>query len=808
MRDQGHATRGGVLINNMAEVDEAATGALQQAIGVLRNILSSPETVTSLASSLERPRTGSSTRNTTCRTVESEMMSLFRPGSSNSQVASAGQAANVTQDQSGGLRQSLRYQTQKHFGNWRSRPRKRPKTHFHDTFNKDVILLPTPSNSVVVKHREKQQLHEQGHILNGFEFQKSWDHKTVIEQIRDAFGEKLSADVSIEFLMACGHKLISPKLRAGQELDASLIHKIYKSKALYIRPSKAILDDITDSEDSNYEENAGSERQLRSSSLTQHRPSDSFTSPMAAASGSPPNCTLEVQPFALSHVSGALFSQTPALTNQRSIPPNHSSNSASSLSNQLPVCSLEICPSTSQPSTSSFRETVSVNQPLVDLTGPNFSSSPNQSSSSALPFTPTPHQPGNYDNYLSVMSALSDMSSDDEELNQAILASLQSERKTTCCPVPAKDILQDLATQINHQKKCKFNINRSTVLDGAIRGFKRGTYDPCHTISVRFSDDMGVAEEAVDLGGPRREFLRLLMEALLLSPMFEGDEDKMNLAFDSNAMREDRYFIAGRAIAVSLVHGGPPAGFLSPTLFSSLVDGPELAKPILEDIADTDLREKIKRVTECKLFEELIASTEPLEEYLSTAGCLRPLRRLEDKNQLVDDILMFQVIHRVRGPFERFRDGLRTLGVLDKIQTDPESFRTLLCWSPTTLTADLVDSLFTIRLSPVGSNRRRTEEVVVPFWRDYLADAEDQGAQKLETVLAFATGANTVPPIGFSPQPSIEFLHQERDAESNSKLPVANTCINCLKLPLHTTYKDFQENMDFALGNTHGFGIA
>ena len=64
----------------------------------------------------------------------------------------------------------------------------------------------------------------------------------------------------------------------------------------------------------------------------------------------------------------------------------------------------------------------------------------------------------------------------------------------------------------------------------------------------------------------------------------------------SVAMREDRYFIAGRAIAVSLVHGGPPAGFLSPTLFSCLVDGPELAKPVLKDVEDNDLREKNKRV--------------------------------------------------------------------------------------------------------------------------------------------------------------------------------------------------------------------
>uniref|UniRef100_A0A3Q2ZKE7 HECT-type E3 ubiquitin transferase n=1 Tax=Kryptolebias marmoratus TaxID=37003 RepID=A0A3Q2ZKE7_KRYMA len=183
----------------------------------------------------------------------------------------------------------------------------------------------------------------------------------------------------------------------------------------------------------------------------------------------------------------------------------------------------------------------------------------------------------------------------------------------------------------------------------------------------------------------------------------------------------------------------------------------------------------------------------PLEEYLANAGCLRQLKRLEDKDRLVDDILMFQVIHRVRGPFERFRDGLRTLGVLDKIQAHPESFRPLLCWSPSILTADLIDTLFTIHLSPVGSNKRNAEEI---------------GTKKLGMILAFATGASTVPAIGFSPQPSVEFLHHEAGSGTPSKFPKANTCINCLKLPLHTSYKDFQEHMDFALGNTHGFGIA
>lgn len=60
----------------------------------------------------------------------------------------------------------------------------------------------------------------------------------------------------------------------------------------------------------------------------------------------------------------------------------------------------------------------------------------------------------------------------------------------------------------------------------------------------------------------------------------------------SLALREDRYFIAGRAIAVSLVHGGPPPGFLSTTLFNCQVGGSESANPVLEDIADAKFNGK------------------------------------------------------------------------------------------------------------------------------------------------------------------------------------------------------------------------
>lgn len=172
---------------------------------------------------------------------------------------------------------------------------------------------------------------------------------------------------------------------------------------------------------------------MRSSSLTQDRnsyaSSDSFTSPTTA---SPPNCTSAVQHFASSLGCGALFTQTPDLIYQSSIPPNHNSTSASSSSSQLPVCSRESCPSASQPSTTSSGGTTSVD-PALDMTCQNSSSSCYQNSTpashcSALPSTSTHHQSANHDSYLSVMAVLSDVSSDDEEMNQAVLAGLQSER--------------------------------------------------------------------------------------------------------------------------------------------------------------------------------------------------------------------------------------------------------------------------------------------------------------------------------------------------------------------------------------------
>uniref|UniRef100_A0A3P9BS65 HECT domain-containing protein n=1 Tax=Maylandia zebra TaxID=106582 RepID=A0A3P9BS65_9CICH len=185
------------------------------------------------------------------------------------------------------------------------------------------------------------------------------------------------------------------------------------------------------------------------------------------------------------------------------------------------------------------------------------------------------------------------------------------------------------------------------------------------------------------------------------------------------------------------------------------------------------------QISQSTTLEDLEKSKEPLLDYLANAGCLRPMRSLRDRDLLVHDIVMFQVIHRVQGPFQRFCEGLKTLGVLEKMRRHPDSFA---------------------RCSAMS--HISTEELLR---RQLLPSGET--ISKMQKILAFATGATAVPPIGFSPAPSIEFIHRGDDDFSSTPIfPLANTCVNCIRLPLHVSYQLFKEKFDFALGNTYGFG--
>ncbi|KAI4785538.1 hypothetical protein KUCAC02_035872, partial [Chaenocephalus aceratus] len=203
------------------------TDRLNHAAALITSILTSAQQSTSPARS-------------NLSSVDGEIATLFRQ-------------ANSTQPSSSRPQQppSTRQRVRQNVNSWASGSRRRRPTsvEYHDHFNKDVILLPDPTWEFVWKQKSKQFLHANGHIISAFEFHRSWNQLTLFRQIRDEFKPRIPEDVSLQFLMACGNKLVTPKHKEGQEFDGHMIHKVFRSKALYVKPSVAILGYNSDTED-------------------------------------------------------------------------------------------------------------------------------------------------------------------------------------------------------------------------------------------------------------------------------------------------------------------------------------------------------------------------------------------------------------------------------------------------------------------------------------------------------------------------------------------------------------------------------
>lgn len=185
---------------------------------------------------------------------------------------------------------------------------------------------------------------------------------------------------------------------------------------------------------------------------------------------------------------------------------------------------------------------------------------------------------------------------------------------------------------------------------------------------------------------------------------------------------------------------------------------------------------------------------------LQVAGCLRHVSTVEEKKDIVSDYLRWYIIARNSSVIDRFKEGLSALNFLTALQQHPTLLSPVLCHMEKKLTALELERLFKPDFSPSGSNRRHLESQTVGYWSDYLLDCEEsQTAVSVGDVLMFATGLTSLPPSGLDPLPSLQFL-------DDSLFPMANTCLNLLKLPMITSYSVFKSNMDFGIQNSPGFG--
>ncbi|XP_041852944.1 G2/M phase-specific E3 ubiquitin-protein ligase-like [Melanotaenia boesemani] len=189
------------------------------------------------------------------------------------------------------------------------------------------------------------------------------------------------------------------------------------------------------------------------------------------------------------------------------------------------------------------------------------------------------------------------------------------------------------------------------------------------------------------------------------------------------AVREDQYYMAGKMIAVSVVHGGPGPHFRSEDLVHYLA-GQASFKATVASVTDEDIGkvlQEIENATSVDVLRECVMKHSTL---LQRAGCLRHVSTVEEKKDIVSDYLRWYIIDRNSSVLHRFKDGLSALHFLEAPQQQPTLLSPVLCHIEKKLTALDLERLFKPDFSSSGSNRRLLESQTVEFWADYLLDCE------------------------------------------------------------------------------------
>ncbi|XP_029316474.1 G2/M phase-specific E3 ubiquitin-protein ligase [Cottoperca gobio] len=380
-----------------------------------------------------------------------------------------------------------------------------------------------------------------------------------------------------------------------------------------------------------------------------------------------------------------------------------------------------------------------------------------------------------------------------------------------------EEILRALGPQLR-PLSVQVEVDRDQALSAGVELLRRANFDFTHTLSVRFKDDQQTAfpSSLQDIDTARQLFLKLLVQQIQDSAVFEGPDGSKNLALDSQALRDDLYFDVGCLLALSLVHGGLPVGFFSSALFQCLFNYPPNSPlAVIHMTPDTHFTSRVSMMAEAESLDDLKEIMAASWEYLELAGCNRPISSLEEREALVEDLVSFTMITRMQLPLQRFREGLQTLGVFDQVQLFPSVFCRIFCETAVQLTAHTVGQIFTVNFSQ-QQERLSRETPVVTFWRHFLLECEvGRSSISLQDLLRFTTGAEELPGAGYLLSPSISFLHPvARGGRESARVrkmkagmrdqglfPQSKPDSNHLLLPVSSTYPAFKSSMEQAISH-------
>ncbi|CAB4009412.1 G2 M phase-specific E3 ubiquitin- ligase-like [Paramuricea clavata] len=212
-----------------------------------------------------------------------------------------------------------------------------------------------------------------------------------------------------------------------------------------------------------------------------------------------------------------------------------------------------------------------------------------------------------YENYVEIIDDELSEDNEDPELIEAIEASLAevSEQKNGTLEDESYSVQSILGTfqtknldYTESEANANITISRKAIFATARKAIDRRRFSFLKPVFVTFA-----GEEAVDEGGPKREFFRLLMREICDSSIFHGSW----FSHDLGLLADNRYELAGKLVAWSILHGGSGPRCLSVTGFDFRTSVEVNHKVAIESVADHEMKEILGKAVECSTEETFSA---------------------------------------------------------------------------------------------------------------------------------------------------------------------------------------------------------
>ncbi|KAK0152026.1 G2/M phase-specific E3 ubiquitin-protein ligase [Merluccius polli] len=189
--------------------------------------------------------------------------------------------------------------------------------------------------------------------------------------------------------------------------------------------------------------------------------------------------------------------------------------------------------------------------------------------------------------------------------------------------------------------------------EAPVEAIQSSLLEDCDMLYVTFaSDEHDAEEDAADLGGPRREFFRLLVKAIFQdSGAFEGTPNGCTPRLNILHLQNGVYRTIGRMMSTIIVQGGEPPAFLSPSVVDYIVQHANLQDDLEKAVSCCDWRYQVEGL--------------PL------------VVTMANRDVFVKNAVLYHTVVQRQSCLDQLIDGLSHYGVLSLLRENP-SLRVLL----------------------------------------------------------------------------------------------------------------------------------